>query len=236
MTYCVGMVLNDGMIMAADTRTNAGVDHIATFPKLFTFEVTGERVIVICASGNLATSQRVINLLRQQIDREETPSLYSCESLFQVAELVGGLLNSTIRGYRAENEGSSVDFASHLLVGGQIANRAPELYRVYPEGNFICTSKDTPFFQIGESKYGKPILDRIITMDTPLNQAMKCALISFDSTMQSNLSVGMPLDVLVYRLDSLTARIERLDKNDAYFAKLARAWGGGLRSLFEQLP
>ncbi len=236
MTYCVGMVLNDGMIMAADTRTNAGVDHIATFPKLFTFEVTGERVIMIASSGNLATSQRVVSMLRQQIEHRETPSLHSCENLFQVAELVGKLLNSTIQQYRSENNDSSVEFASHLLVGGQIGNRAPELYRVYPEGNFICTSSDTPFFQIGESKYGKPILDRIITMETPLNQAMKCALISFDSTMQSNLSVGMPLDMVVYRLDSLTARFERLDKNDAYFSKLARAWGGGLKSLFDQLP
>lgn len=236
MTYCVGMVLNDGMIMAADTRTNAGVDHIATFPKLFTFELTGERVIMIAASGNLATSQRVISLLRQQIERREELSLHSCENLFQAAELVGELLNGTIQQYRSENNGSSVEFAAHLLVGGQIGHRAPELYRVYPEGNFICTSSDTPFFQIGESKYGKPILDRIITMETPLNQAMKCALISFDSTMQSNLSVGMPLDMVVYRLDSLSARIERLDKNDAYFSKLARAWGGGLKSLFDQLP
>jgi putative proteasome-type protease len=121
-------------------------------------------------------------------------------------------------------------------LAGQIKGHPPELYQVYPQGNFISTTKDTPFLQIGESKYGKPILDRIIAMDTPLNQAMKCALISFDSTMHSNLSVGMPLDLVIYKTDSLTVKIERLKENDSYFTKLAKAWGGGLKSLFEQLP
>jgi putative proteasome-type protease len=236
MTYCVGMVLDEGIIMAADTRTNAGVDQIATFPKLFTFENTGERVIMLATSGNLATSQRVINLIKQQIARSEERTIYTCDSLFQVAELVGETLNTTIDHYNEQAGKSSVDFSSTFLVAGQIKGQPPEVYRIYPEGNFISTSKDTPFFQIGESKYGKPILDRIIRMNTPLNQAMKCALISFDSTMHSNLSVGMPIDMAIYKTDSLTVNIERLKENDAYFAKLGRAWGDGLRSLFEQLP
>ncbi|KJS04144.1 MAG: peptidase [Gammaproteobacteria bacterium BRH_c0] len=236
MTYCVGMVLNEGIIMAADTRTNAGVDHVATFPKLFTFEVTGERVIMIATSGNLATAQRVTSVLRQQIAREEAVNLHTCDSMFQVAELAGEILLASEDHYRAHNPMSAVDFSSNLLVGGQIKGQAPEMYHIYPEGNFIRTSVDTPFFQIGESKYGKPILDRIITNETPLNQAMKCALISFDSTMHSNLSVGMPIDIVVYRADSLETKIERLEQDDRYFNRLAMAWGSGLRNLFDQLP
>lgn len=236
MTYCVGMVLDEGIIMAADTRTNAGIDHVATFPKLFTFEISGERVIMLATAGNLATSQRVISLLKQQIARAEEKSLYTCESMFQVAELVGDILTDTERHYQSEAPNGGVDFSSNILVAGQIKGQPAELYHIYPQGNFICTSKDTPFFQIGESKYGKPILDRIIRMDTPLNQAMKCALISFDSTMHSNLSVGMPIDMVIYKMDNLTVKIERLGENDPYFNKLARAWGGGLRLLFEQLP
>ena len=236
MTYCVGMVLDEGMIMAADTRTNAGLDHIATFPKLFTFESKGQRAIMLANSGNLATSQRVINLLKQQIARGEERTIYTCDSMFQIAELVGETLTTTEKHYQEENTNGNVNFSSNFLVGGQIKGQPPELYHIYPEGNFICTSRDTPFFQIGESKYGKPILDRIITMETPLNQAMKCALISFDSTMHSNLSVGMPIDLVIYKRDSLSVKMERLGVNDPYFSKLARAWGGGLKSLFEQLP
>lgn len=236
MTYCIGMVLNEGLIMAADTRTNAGIDHVATFPKLFTFENVGERVIIIATSGNLATSQRVISVLKQQIDRAEALNLHTCDSMFQVAELVGEVLLNSESHYRVTNPMSAVDFSSNLLVGGQIKGQKAEMYHIYPEGNFIRTCTDTPFFQIGESKYGKPILDRIITTETPLNQAMKCALISFDSTMHSNLSVGMPIDIVIYRLDSLEVKIERLEQDDRYFTRLAKAWGGGIRVLFDQLP
>lgn len=236
MTYCVGMVLDEGIIMAADTRTNAGIDHIATFPKLFTFENPGERAVMLATSGNLATSQRVISIIKEQIARHEEASIYTCDSMFQIAELVGNILTETERHYHSETPLGGVDFSSNVLLAGQIKGQAPELYHIYPEGNFICTSRDTPFFQIGESKYGKPILDRIITMATPLNQAKKCALISFDSTMHSNLSVGMPIDMVIYEANSLTVKIERLERNDPYFTALAQAWGGGLRLLFEKLP
>ena len=236
MTYCIGMLVNDGILMVADTRTNAGIDRISTFPKLFTFESKGERVIMLSTSGNLATSQQVINSLKQQIARDEERSLYKCDSLFQLAEMIGNLLVETISHYRNTNPNSGVNFKSDFIFAGQLKGQPPELYQIYPEGNFIASTMDTPYFQIGESKYGKPILDRIIRMDTPLNQAMKCALISFDSTMQSNLSVGMPLDVVIYKKDSFKVKIERLQPNDPYFGKLQRAWGGGLRSLFDQLP
>lgn len=236
MTYCVAMALNEGIVMAADTRTNAGIDQISKFPKLFTFTLENDRVIMLATSGNLATSQRVISLLRQQIARQEELNLYTCDSMFQVAELIGSTLLTTEKEQRASNEDSHVDFRSYFLLAGQIAGQEQELYNIYPEGNFIRSCLDTPFFQIGESKYGKPILDRIITMETPLNQAMKCALISFDSTMHSNLSVGMPIDLVIYKRDSLEVKIERLEENDKYFAKLAQAWGGGLKQLFDQLP
>jgi putative proteasome-type protease len=236
MTYCVGMSLNEGLILAADTRTNAGIDQISTFPKLFTFSVPDERVIMLATSGNLATSQRVISVLKQQIAREEKLNLYTCDSLFQVAQLLGEILLSVEKAEKGNNQDSGVDFRSNFLLAGQIKGQTPDLYHIYPEGNFIRSCSDTPFFQIGESKYGKPILDRIINVHTPLNQAMKCALISFDSTMHSNLSVGMPIDMVIYKTDSLETKIERLEQNDSYFSKLARAWGAGLRQVFEELP
>ena len=236
MTYCIGMSLDEGILMVADTRTNAGIDRVSTFPKLFTFESSGKRAIMLSTSGNLATSQRVLNILKQQIARSEKKTLYTCDSIFQIAELVGSLLVETIQHYRDTNPGSNVNFNSDFLLSGQIKGQAQELYQIYPEGNFISSSADTPFFQIGESKYGKPILDRIIRLDTSLNQAMKCALISFDSTMQSNLSVGMPLDLVIYKKDSFKVKLERIKAGDSYFLDLQKAWGGGLKSLFEQLP
>ena len=236
MTYCIGMRLDDGIVMMADTRSNAGIDRVSTFPKLFTFENTGERAIMLSTSGNLATSQRVLSLLNQQVARSEEPNLYSCESMFQLAELLGKTLSETIAHYKGTNPSSTVNFNSDFILSGQIKGQEPQLYHVYPEGNFIASTRDTPFFQIGESKYGKPILDRVIRMETSLNQAMKCALISFDSTMHSNLSVGMPLDLVIYKKESFTVKLERLQANDPYVLKLAKAWGEGLQSLFEHLP
>lgn len=236
MTYCIGMSVDEGLLMVADTRTNAGIDRVSTFPKLFTFENSAERVLMLSTSGNLATSQRVINILKQQIARAEKKTLYTCDSIFQVAEMVGSILVDTIAHQKNANPTSHVSFNSDIILAGQISGQAPELFQIYPEGNFIASTPDTPYFQIGESKYGKPILDRIIRMDTALNRAMKCALISFDSTMQSNLSVGMPLDMVIYKKDTYKVKIERLLPNDAYFSKLQKAWGGGLKSLFDLLP
>ncbi|GIX30290.1 MAG: hypothetical protein KatS3mg124_0762 [Porticoccaceae bacterium] len=236
MTYCVGIQVAEGLLMMADTRTNAGIDRIATFPKLHAFVQPGERVVFVASAGNLGTAQRVVFLLGRQIAADEPDGIHRCPTLFDVAERVGDLLARTVRRYREANPDSTVNFACDLLLAGQIAGGEPALYQIYPEGNFIAATPDTPYLQIGESKYGKPILDRIIRPDTPLTQAVKCALISFDSTMQSNLSVGMPLDMVAYRKDSLEVRIERIAADDPYMRKLQKAWGGGLRSLFAQLP
>ncbi len=236
MTYCVGISLDEGILMVADTRTNAGIDRVSTFPKLFTFESPGERAIMLSTSGNLATSQRILNILKQQVNRKEEKTIYSCDSIFQLAELIGGLVVETVYHYRDTNPGSHVNFNCEFLLAGQMKGQVQELYHIYPEGNFISSTRDTPFFQIGESKYGKPILDRIIRMDTDINRAMKCALISIDSTMHSNLSVGMPLDMVLYRKDTFSVKLERLQAEDPYILKLRKAWGGGLKSLFDQLP
>ncbi len=236
MTYCVGIQLDDGIIMVADTRTNAGVDNIATFRKLYLFQRPGERVFMISTSGNLATSQRVLSILKERIEIDDEDNLFNVPKMFHAAELIGNTMTDIVARHQAAAKSSRVDFTSHFLLSGQIAGQEPELYHIYGEGNFIQATRDTPFFQIGESKYGKPILDRVIRCETPLNQAMKCALISFDSTMHSNLSVGMPLDLAIYRKDSFEVKLERLEVNDSYFSKLRTAWGGGLLQVFEQLP
>jgi len=236
MTYCVGIQLDDGLIMVADTRTNAGVDNIATFRKLYVFQKPGERVLMLSTSGNLATSQRVISIMQELIEISGEVNLFNVPKLFHAAELIGSTMTDIVIRQQAASKSSHVDFSSHFLLSGQIAGQEPELYHIYAEGNFIQATRDTPFFQIGESKYGKPILDRVIRCETSLNQAMKCALISFDSTMHSNLSVGMPLDLAIYRKNSLEVALERLEVNDKYFAKLRTAWGGGLLQVFDQLP
>lgn len=236
MTYCVGIHLDEGLLMVADTRTNAGVDNIATFRKLYNYVLPGNRVFMLSTSGNLATSQRVVSILQEQIDDSDTINLFNVPHLLHAAQLVGNTLTEVVSRHCKNQQTQGVDFGSHFLLCGQIGEQPMGLYHIYPEGNFIQASRDTPFFQIGESKYGKPILDRIIRPHTPLNQAMKCALISFDSTMHSNLSVGMPLDLAIYRKDSLDLSTERLEAEDKYFSSLRAAWGGGLLQLFEQLP
>ncbi len=188
MTYCVGMVLEEGLVFASDSRTNAGVDHVSIFCKMTVVETPGQGVIVLLNSGNLATTQQVVSRIKQQAIDSQKP-LTSHASMFSVAELVGSELRKTI--HTAVNEApeqSDVDFSATFLVGGQVLGEAPRLFMVYPQGNFIESTTDTPFFQIGESKYGKPILDRVVQPEISMNQAIKCALVSFDSTIKSNLS------------------------------------------------
>ena len=190
MTYCVGMVLDEGLVFASDSRTNAGVDHVSTFCKMTVIETPGQGVIVMLNSGNLATTQQVVSRIKQHAIDAEKP-LTSHASMFTVAELVGRELRKTILTTQNEApEQSDVDFTATFLVGGQLQGEAPRLFMVYPQGNFIESTVDTPFFQIGESKYGKPILDRVIAPAISMSQAIKCALVSFDSTIKSNLSVG----------------------------------------------
>lgn len=236
MTYCVAMRLREGLVFAADTRTNAGVDHIATFCKMHVFERRGERSIVLLTSGNLATAQSVISHLCERAQHEDAPNLYSVGSMFGAAQLVGDTISEVIERSSQGQQTAGVDFGLNVLFGGQIGGERPRLFQIYPQGNFIEATEDTPYFQIGEVKYGKPILDRIITFDTNLNHAKKCTLISFDSTIRSNLSVGMPIDYADYREDSFSLKIERLLENDEYFLRLRQAWGNGLRQQFEQLP
>ncbi len=187
MTYCVAMCLADGLVFASDSRTNAGVDHIATFKKLHVFHQEGERVLVLQSAGNLATTQSVISLLSARIRTQQEPNLMQVTSLYDAAMLIGKTLLEVIqRDSSNQQTCSNTNFNCNLLLGGQIAGETHRLFHIYPEGNFIEATRDTPYFQIGESKYGKPIIDRVLTIDTPLEQAMCCALISIDSTLRSN--------------------------------------------------
>ena len=237
MTYCVGMVLEEGLVFASDSRTNAGVDHVSTFCKMTVVETAGQGVIVLLNSGNLATTQQVVSRIKQQAIDAQKP-LTSHASMFSVAELVGSELRKTI--HTAVNEApeqSDVDFTATFLVGGQVLGEAPRLFMVYPQGNFIESTTDTPFFQIGESKYGKPILDRVVQPEISMTQAIKCALVSFDSTIKSNLSVGLPIDIAMIKTNDLqVTKRHRIDSEDAYFRDLRSRWSQGLRQVFGQLP
>jgi putative proteasome-type protease len=231
------MVLEEGLVFASDSRTNAGVDHVSTFCKMTVVETPGQGVIVLLNSGNLATTQQVVSRIKQQAIDAQKP-LTSHASMFSVAELVGSELRKTI--HTAVNEApeqSDVDFTATFLVGGQVLGEAPRLFMVYPQGNFIESTTDTPFFQIGESKYGKPILDRVVQPEISMTQAIKCALVSFDSTIKSNLSVGLPIDVALVKTNDLqVTKRHRIDSEDTYFRDLRSRWSQGLRQVFGQLP
>ncbi len=238
MTYCVALRLDTGMIFASDSRTNAGVDQIATFSKMRVYEKKDDRVIVVLSSGNLAMTQGVINLLDRQAKLpEEQESIWNATSMYDAATLVGDALREMQRRDAPFLAQASIEPNSNLLVGGQIKSESPRLFHVYAQGNFIEATDDTPYFQLGESKYGKPILDRVISMATPQKEAAKCVLISFDSTMKSNISVGLPIDLLWYPRDSLRVGMQqRIREGDPYFTMLRSRWGGGLRRVFSELP
>jgi len=238
MTYCVAMRLSDGLVFASDSRTNAGVDHISTFRKLHVLHQDSERTLVLQSAGNLATTQSIINLLRRRIGEADRSNLSNVPTLFDAASLVGETAREVIyRDSSAQQSGSTADFNCSILLGGQIAGEGPRLFHIYPEGNFIEATEDTPYFQIGESKYGKPIIDRVLQFDTSLEQGMCCALISIDSTLRSNLSVGLPLDVMIYRRDSFASDEQyRITEQHPYFATIRKAWAAGLLNTFLQLP
>ncbi len=238
MTYCIGVMLDQGMILASDSRTNAGVDNIAKFCKMTVFERRRDRVIVLLSSGNLAGTQAVIGVLNQRCAAgDAVANLWSVPTMFDVAMLVADAMRDIERRdgeYLQENE---IGFNASFIVGGQISGEPSRLFRIYAEGNFIEAGFDTPYFQTGETKYGKPIIDRVITRSTPLVDATKCVLVSFDSTMRCNLSVGMPIDLICYERDSLEVRMRRrFDEGDPYFAALSYAWSEGTRRSFRQLP
>lgn len=238
MTYCVAMSLDAGMIFASDSRTNAGVDQIARFSKMKVFAREGERVIATLSSGNLSITQNALNLLEQRSRAgEDRRTLWNAESMFDVARLIGDALREvkTFDGpFLTQN---NIDSNANFLIGGQIRGEPPRLFNVYGEGNFIEATPDTCYFQIGETKYGKPIIDRVVTRRTSLLDATKCTVVSFDSTMRSNISVGLPIDLLVYHTDSLRIGLQRrIEESDPYFQMVHTQWGEGLRRVFAQLP
>jgi putative proteasome-type protease len=238
MTYCVALRLDTGMIFASDSRTNAGVDHVSTFAKMRVFERKDDRVIVVLSSGNLAITQGVVNLLdRHQHAAEGTRTIWNVDSMYDAACLVGDALRDMQKKDGPWLMQSNIDASANLLVGGQVRGEAMRLFHVYAQGNFIEATDETPYFQLGESKYGKPILDRVVNTATPQKEAAKCVLISFDSTMKSNISVGLPIDLLWLPRDSLRVGMQqRIREGDPYFTMLRSRWGGGLRRVFAELP
>ena len=238
MTYCIGVMLEGGLIFASDSRTNAGMDNIGKFCKMTVFERRGDRVIVLLSSGSLAGTQAVIGVLHQRCSAgHDVASLWNAGTMFEVAMLVADAMRDIERRDGEYLEDNEAGFNASFIVGGQIAGEPMRLFRIYAEGNFIEAGIDTPFFQTGETKYGKPIIDRVITRSTLLADAAKCVLVSFDSTMRSNLSVGMPIDLLCYEKDSFEVqRRRRFDHGDPYFTALSHEWSEGTRQVFRQLP
>jgi putative proteasome-type protease len=236
MTYCVAMRLRSGLLFASDTRTNAGVDHVASFRKMHQFQIPHQREIVILNAGNLATTQSVLSLLAARLNGDGE-HLLNVPSLYDAAMLLGRTLKEVLA---RDHGGLGADYSANFLLGGQIRGEGPRLFHIYPQGNFIEATEDTPYFQIGESKYGKPIIDRVIKYDsTELPEAAKCTLVSFDSTIRSNLSVGLPIDMLMLRANQFEQAMKpphRIGRDDPYFLALRDGWSNGLRRVFDELP
>ena len=237
MTYCCALHVDDGIVFASDTRTNAGPDHIAVVPKMSLWERPGDRVLVLLVSGNLAITQKVVNLLNERLMSTTAPNLWTVTSMFNAAQLVGDTVREV---YRTEGDALRAfgyEFTLSLILGGQIIGEAPRLFNIYAAGNFVETTRDTPFFQIGEVKCGKPIIDRVVSASTPIAKAAKCALVSFASTLRSNVTVGMPIDLLIYRRDALKVEMRRrYEENDPYFRELSLGYGQGIVQVFDSLP
>jgi putative proteasome-type protease len=237
MTYCLGIITHSGLVMASDSRTNAGVDYVSNYQKLFDFSLPGERVIIICTSGNLAITQGVITNLRRDLKAQENVNLHSLPNLHEVANYIGGKIRQV-----QEKDGSwlkkdGIDFQCSLLVGGQIRGEDPQLYLIYSQGNYIHATPETPFLQLGETKYGKPILDRTLNFHTSLEAAAKCALLSIDSTMKSNISVGPPISMVMYERDSFTIKHQLLlRQGDPYLVKVRKLWEESLKKAFDNMP
>lgn len=239
MTYCVGVRLDRGLIFMSDSRTNAGIDNVSVFRKMFTWSTPGERVITIMTAGNLATTQALVSLLdeRAKVPADRNPTILEVPTMFQVATLVGETLRELVRTQSGGSPHAEAAFGATLIVGGQIGDMDPRLFLVYPEGNFIEATDDTPFFQIGETKYGRPILLRAYDKDMTFEDAAKLLILSFDSTLKANLSVGMPLDLQIYEVDSLQVGEERrIEQDDAYFNEISSGWSEALRTAFHSLP
>lgn len=236
MTYCVGIQVDDGLVFLSDSRTNAGVDQVSTFRKMTFFQMTGERVVVVLSAGNLAVSQAVTGLLRERAAQARS-SLLTVRTLSDGARLVGEAVREVYQRDAAALKEHGIEFNPTFIVGGQIGGEPPRMFQVYSAGNYIETTTDTRYFQIGESKYGKPIIDRVVRADSSLAAVAKCALISMDSTIRSNLSVGMPLDLAIVRRDALQVSVHQsIGPDDSYFRMIREGWGESLRNAFHALP
>ena len=242
MTYCVGIKLNAGLVFLSDSRTNAGVDHISTFRKMIVYEQPGDRVMVLLSAGNLSISQSVREILQiEELRDNSNPgappvTIWNATSMFDAARVLGSAVRHVYDRDAAALKHSGVDFNVSFIFGGQIKGEAMRLFLVYSAGNFIEATTETPYFQVGESKYGKPVLDRVLTPETPLSEAAKCALVSMDSTMKSNLSVGLPLDLVVYEANRLQAdKVVCIDAENPYYRMMHNNWGQKLREVFDSI-
>jgi putative proteasome-type protease len=240
MTYCVAVKTRAGLVFLSDSRTNAGLDQISTFRKMIVYEKAGDRFMTLLSAGNLSISQSVREVL--QIEKlvepgqDEPLTIWNAKSMFDATRVLGAAVRRVYERDAAALRASGVEFNVSMIFGGQIGGEGMRLFQVYSPGNFIEATDETPYFQIGESKYGKPVLDRVITPDTPLDEAAKCALVSMDSTLKSNLSVGLPLDMVVYQAGSLhTDRIMCIDEHNPYFQMLRTSWGDKLRQMFDSI-
>jgi putative proteasome-type protease len=238
MTYCVAMLLDTGLVFLSDSRTSAGVDQISTFRKTTVFQHPGDRVLVLQTAGNLAITQAVTSALREQIEADDGRlSLFSVPNLFEAARCVGDALREIHKRDADQLKEFGLEFNASIIIGGQIRGEVPRLFSVYSAGNFIEATAETSYFQIGESKYGKPIIDRVLRRSSSLNEAAKCALVSMDSTIKSNLSVGLPLDLVIVKRDRFdVARHMSIDAENEYFRGIRNRWSEALREAFAELP
>lgn len=240
MTYCVAVKTRAGLVFLSDSRTNAGLDQISTFRKMIVYEKAGDRFMTLLSAGNLSISQSVREVLQieklVEPDQDEPLTIWNAKSMFDATRVLGAAVRRVYERDAAALRASGVEFNVSMIFGGQIGQEGMRLFQVYSPGNFIEATDETPYFQIGESKYGKPVLDRVITPNTPLDEAAKCALVSMDSTLKSNLSVGLPLDMVVYKAGSLqTDRIMCIDEHNPYFQMLRSSWGDKLRQMFDSI-
>jgi putative proteasome-type protease len=237
MTYCLGIVTCYGLVMAADSRTNAGVDHVSTYRKMFDFSRPDDRVLILCTSGNLSITQATITALQEDLHAPDRENLHNLPTIAEAARYVG----QTVRGIQSRDrewlEKDGIDYHCNILLGGQIGSNPTALYMIYSQGNFIRAMPETPFLQIGEIKYGRPILDRTLTFQTKIEDAAKSALLSIDSTMKSNISVGPPIDLVMYHNDSLRIRHQlKLRRGDPYLLQVRKQWENSLREAFDRVP
>jgi putative proteasome-type protease len=236
MTYCVGMRLDAGLVFLSDSRTNAGVDQISTFRKMTVFEHPGERLMVLMSSGNLAITQAVRQILCECVDAS-APSLWTTKSMIEAVRIVGEAVRDVHRRDAEALKEFKIDFNASFIFGGQIRGQDTRLFLVYSAGNFIEATHENPYFQIGEAKYGKPIIDRVLQPTTPLDEAAKCALVSMDSTLRSNISCGLPLDLLVYEADALrVTKFVQIDASNQYMQMIRSTWGSRLKQVFAEIP